>query len=231
MKPSYQIACYDRILRLAKIGIHKANWYQVAQKEIETVCKLENWSVADFTNKLAILSPQVAIRRNVRLAYTYYGNGRYLANILPTVRLSMDNYEATGIVGGKKVARFAEALQGDPQAIVLDTWMSKALIREPGEKPSVKHFDRKATRKACEKILRSVARKLDISPCSAQACVWCGIYKETLGTNAQYFPILSEYDNWIAQDKAYPQVGPISVIDPYHYDIDEVCLQSQGELY
>lgn len=209
--PSHRLISADKLEKLALAGIDRLDWYQQATEQIVKICAQENWDVVEFSRKLAILSPQVAIRRNVRMALEYVGNGHHMGNTVRSVKRSLEIYETTGKIGGNKVPEFARALLGDDEAIVLDTWMSKAMVREID--PSVKHFARKATKLAAQKLVRKVAKRLGISPRECQAAIWSGKFREA-GQQPQYFPVCEEYAKWIAYDRQFPLNGAIVADGP-----------------
>jgi len=215
--PSHRLNSAAYLEKLALAGLDKAKWYQRATEEIVKICARENWDVVEFTKKLAILSPQVAIRRNVRMALEYVGNGRHMGNTMKSIRRSLEIFEETGKIGGNKVPEFALALLGDDDAIVLDTWMAKAIVREP--EPSVKHFARKATKAAAQVLVRKVAKRLGITPRECQAAIWSGMFRET-GQNPQFFPVVEEYEKWLAYDRSFPLTGAIADLDDYSVDTD-----------
>jgi hypothetical protein len=140
-----------------------------------------------------------------------------MTNTMKSIRRSLEIYQQTGKIGGNKVPEFARALLGDDDSIVLDTWMAKAIVNEPD--PSVKHFGRKATKKAAQVLVQTVAKRLGISPRECQAAIWSGMFRET-GQSPQFFPVVEEYHRWLAYDKTFPLAGPIVDINDYSVDDD-----------
>ena len=202
MKPSLEIITADDLERYAKIGLDRADWYDKALAEIIGVCRRECWDVVDFARKIAILSPRVAIRRNIRLALTYQEYTDYLGGVVLGIKQSMSHYEKTDEIRGPKTGPFSDALLGDNEAIVLDTWMSKVML--PCEfLPDSSSFRRKATRAGAEEVIRKVAKRLYLSPRDCQAAIWSGVFRE-FGNKPQYFPVREEYDRWLAYDRWFP---------------------------
>lgn len=206
-KPSLPLANADRIEQLARGGYDLRRWYPRAIEEIAYICGQENWNATEFARVLALLSPQVAIRRNVRLALAYIGQGEFMRNTSPTIKRSVEIYKATGEINGPKVGAFAAALTGDKQAITLDTWMARAML-ECEIEPNVKHFRRVATRAAAYELIRTVGKRLGICPRDTQAAVWCGMFRE-FGRTPQYFPLVEEYERWLAYGREFPTWGVI----------------------
>jgi len=207
-KPPLPLASVERTTALARAGLDKADWYSIATSEITRICVAERWNPITFTEQLSILSPRVSIRRNVRLALSYKGEGEFLGNVLPGVRRSMEIYNASGVIGGNKVPYFSRALLGDNDSITLDTWMAYALLVVPD--PTVTMFRRKATHKAANALVTKVAVRLGLTPRDCQAAIWCGRFRES-GREPGYFPVYEEYERWLAYDRKFPRTGSIGV--------------------
>lgn len=199
----------NHIRRLALIGQDFQHWYDTARTDIQSVCSVEHWDLVDFVNKLAILSPRVSVVRNVRITYAYCGQGGvYLGGVVKSIRHAMDNYLTTGIVGGLKVSQFAHALNGDRDAITLDTWMARAI--QDTESPTIVNFKRIATRQLAYDRIRKVARQLQVSPRDCQAMIWAGAFRE-VGHTPVHYPIIREYDRWIEYLRVFPRFGTIGI--------------------
>lgn len=197
--------------RFAEAGLDGADWYDRGQREIAEVCEVEGWDPERFTDTLAILSPQVSVRRNVRLALQYNGTGRLLDNVMGNVRRSLARYNDTGEIGGAKVSAFAAALKGDREAIVLDTWMARALLVAEFE-PSLAKLRRKATRELACKRIRAVAKRIGLCPRDCQAAIWAGIIREFNG-NPAGLVVKIEHSRWVSYGREFPASGPIVDFD------------------
>ena len=220
MLQSHKIACDSRLNRLASNGLDLANWYDIAQEEIAIVCQQAEWDIKTFTNVLAIMSPQVAVRRNIRMAIVYFGQERvFLANTLPNVKRSLEVYLDTGKIGGHKVPYFASALLGDHSSVTLDTHMAKAMLRLP--EPHIKYFRRQATFDSATKAVSRVGRQLGLSPRDCQAAIWSGQFRDS-GREPAYFPILSEYDNWLSMGRQFPLEGVVPEPLPKTFETDSI---------
>lgn len=211
--PHDGVASISELTKLAKLGFDKRAWYSRATNEILAVCRAENWNPLEFARKLAILSPQISVVRNCRATIAYFGQGKIFDNILPTVLRSMEIYETTGKIGGDKVSAFANALLGDQQAIVLDTWMGKALFPlHFGKDNPARFFRRKSTRLECEHRVWSVARRLQIAPRNCQAAIWSGTFR-SYDRQPAFMPLWDTYQHWLAYDREFPLVGVIDLED------------------
>lgn len=224
-KPSHKLRSFQHVEKLALAGIDLADWYDVAMADIASVCELEEWNTTEFTSKLAILSPRVSVRRNIRSAYVYCGqNKALLLNTLPNVKRSLQVYNQTGIVGGYKVPYFLRSLLGDNTSICLDSWMSKALLAM--DEPSITYFRRQATFDSACGLVNRIADKLGLSPSACQAAIWCGTFRYH-GQEPSYYPIIEEYDNWVLQNREFPLSGVISSYDEYRLDSDELSFDTE----
>ncbi len=204
------LAGISRLCRLAEIGRPYSSWYNVALAESVWVCELENWPVKRFIDILAITSPRVAIRRNVRLALQYCRSRRVFTSTMKQTTQSLKTYEATGEISkrGLKITAFRNALLGDRSAIVLDVWIARAL------KVDQLYFSTKVGYAHASQRMLQASKRFKMHPRDFQACVWAGIFRELSTKQPQFFPILAEHHNWLAYDRQFPDSGPIIVKSP-----------------
>jgi len=191
------------LIRLALANQDAISWYADAQREIETICQLENWRSDYFTGILAVTSPRVACRRNIRIALQYCGTGRFLSNVMRTIKKSVATFEESGEILGPKTSAFAAALRGDPHAVVLDVHMANLL----GVRQSIA-FRRKGEIAHWTTTIRETAAACGMEARAAQACLWFG-HKRAIGENPEAFPIVAEYNNWIGHNREFPKDGAI----------------------
>ena len=225
MLPPHKLQSVGHVTRLAIDGMDKGlPWYPMAMAEIESICSLENWPIVDFTNKLAILSPRVSVRRNCRATLAYCGQGGlFLGGIVKSIRQSMANYLSNGKLGGQKIRCFASALMGDCESVTLDSWMLKALLKI--DNPTGLEWKRVATRQEATKLVCKVAKRLSVSPRECQAMIWCGVFRQH-GMEPQAFPLLQEYDNWVNHNRLFSQYGTIATIPQEELNVEEVLAES-----
>ena len=196
---------HNRITDLATLGCCGSTWYTNAIAEVDTLCRLEDWSVERFVSILSLTSPRVSVRRNVRIALQYTDNNTFLENVVGNIRQSVGRYEKSGTIGGQKVRAFRSAILGNQFALVLDVHMSRAFNVDQ------KHWDKTHVRNRAYRIVESVANRLGESIRDTQAMTWCGVFKRA-GKIAPSFSILHEYRNWLAYDRNYPQTGTIATL-------------------
>ena len=152
--------------RLALQGEHGADWYDHARREIRRTARAAGWDPAEFSEVLALLSPRCAVVRNIRLALEYMAEGTIGNGVLPSVVRSVEVWEECGEVRGLKTSAFARALQGDRDAVTLDSWMARAVGVTPSEISCV------GIHRAAAKRVRAVAESLDWAPAETQAAIW-----------------------------------------------------------
>ncbi len=181
--------------KLAKANLDGAPWYVEAQKQLETVAKLENWELSQLVGILAVTSPRVSVRRNIRITLQYLGRGEFLPNVMRSVRKSVETLEATGKILGKKTSAFYAALLGDVNAVVLDIHMAN-LFRVA---PSV--FSTKQRERYVRTVNR-VADRIGLEPRDTQACLWYA-QKRSVGEQPIGFPIVEEYKNWLLHNREF----------------------------
>ena len=173
------------LCNLAEEAMEWSSWYSVAQRDITDVCAHTGWDFDRFVDVLAITSPRVSVRRNIRVAMHYMQTGEYLSGTIRSTLAAMLHYEETGEIRGPKTSAFSRALKGDLDAIVLDVWMSKAFEIDQ------RTFDRKDVRLECERrVCRAAARHV-IRPAELQAASWAAIVRRH-GRNTPSFDVSSE---------------------------------------
>lgn len=157
--------------RLAREGADHRHWYRDSLQDIMTVCYRKNWGLCRFIDVLALTSPRLSVRRNVRVTIHYMSTGELLDGIIRSTGAAVTHYEETGVIRGVKTKPFAEALKGDPDAVVLDTWMARALGVDQ------KRFEAKRVRHSAARRVRYVSHLMGWTPAETQAAVWAATVK------------------------------------------------------
>lgn len=156
------------------------DWYPAASAAVVELARAHGADPGYTCDVLAVLSPRVRVERNVWLAArALAGTPPEELPTLPSVRVSLRRYLDTGAIAGPKVRAFALALRGDPSAVVVDTWVVKALQAATG-RPYVATL---AGYPASAEAVRRLARRLGggiWTPRDTQACLWVG-YQLSLG--------------------------------------------------
>lgn len=144
-----------------------SNWYSEATQSIKAWCLEHGVDFAQACNVLAITSPRVQVKRNVSLTKAYLLTGS-TSGLMQGVIKALQHYESTGEIRGNKTSAFARALQGDQDAVVLDTWMAKWFAIP-------QRVFRTGLYQVFEQQVRDYASERGLTPASAQAEIWEGI--------------------------------------------------------
>lgn len=170
-----------------RAGLDMSDWYDQAHADIMAASSLlydkEGIVIRPETlaGYLAAFSPRTSVRRSCTWALHRVRNpSDFLQDCPRTVRACVLHFESTGRVRGPKVGPFHRALLGDPDAVVLDTWMARAAGYSP-------KFTQAQFRDMDEAV-RAVARNRT-SPARAQAAIWCGMIR-SVNRNARHLPLL-----------------------------------------
>jgi hypothetical protein len=176
-------------MAIANGGLFFYNWYDISRVYVKQAADCMGVCPDRFTDILALVSPRTRVVRSMRVGIHYCMLGRWLPAVLHSTKQAVRHYEDTGEIRGPKTSVFAAALKGDPEAVVLDTWMAKAF-----EIPQ-REFDKKKVRQECARRLGKVAKSFAISPAQAQAAVWAGIVSKS-GRRVKYLDVGQELQLW-----------------------------------
>lgn len=161
-----RLASVSTLVRLAEQGEAGRFWYDEAREQVDRGSVLLNIAPRRFADLLALFSPRVAVKRSIRFAVRYAETGEYAADVMRSVRASVDHYEQTGEIRGPKTRPFADALRGDGSAIVLDVWMAVAFGVDQ------RAFNRVGVHAECTRRIRIAAKRLGWTPAETQAAMW-----------------------------------------------------------
>lgn len=150
---------------LALAGRHGRTWYADAGESIARYALAHGFSFKRVCDVVSILSPRMQVTRNAELAHAYL-QGLPMRGVMRSRVKALAAYEQTGTFNGPKVNAFSKALQGDPNAVVVDAWVVRALGR--GDIPRGPGYARIASR------VRDLAGALGWPPAETQAALWCG---------------------------------------------------------
>lgn len=164
---------YRTITELVVDGWDRRSWYEESKASIEAYAEAHGICPGYVADVLAILSPRVAVSRNVKMAQAYLEDGRILRGTMKARVAALHKYEATGRLAGPKVVAFSKALRGDRDACVVDVWIFRAFGMT-----STHHAN---YRKAEGKVVRA-SRRLRCTVVETQASIWVGT-KRACGFN------------------------------------------------
>lgn len=183
--PLPKLTSVARLEKLALAGAEYRDWYVWATDQVTLAAEELDIDPKKLADYLAIFSPRVSVRRSIRWTLHYLRTGEFMPDVTRSHKAAMLHYNLTGEIRGPKTGPFALALRGNVDALVLDSWMGKALGIEP---------DRLAVQavwKAAAARVLSVAKRLGWTPTQTQAAIWAGIVLEER-INVPALNILSE---------------------------------------
>lgn len=159
----------EKLLQLAAEGAAGKDWYRVANTVINEFCYDRDICPEKFVKILAVTSPQVSVQQNLHLAVGI-AKFQYEPKLMQSIQTSLDRLRDAGFalsaIKGPKTSRFARALLGDGDAVVLDTHMGYALKVGAGK------LKNKSVQAEAEKRIKWVAKQLGWEPAQAQAAIW-----------------------------------------------------------
>lgn len=161
-----------RLAEVAEEGSEYRPWYVYAGDQIAKVAPILGTDPGRLADMLALFSPRVSVSRSATWAVTYIQTGRFMADCTRGHKAAVEHYLLTGEIRGPKTGPFAKALRGDPNAIVLDTWMGVAMM--PDTNPG--RFEVRAVWDKAANRLREVAAYLGWPVAETQAAIWGGTY-------------------------------------------------------
>lgn len=166
--------------RYALAGEHHRHWYTDGVPVVEAVADSLGVQPETLAEVIAITSPRVSVSRNMALALRYLNDRERYASapgevlrrdlgVIQATASALQHWERTGKIRGPKTSAFARALLGDPDALVIDVWMSRAL-GVPQDRVTTL-----ANRKKIAERIGAVARSLGWTIAETQAAIWAGV--------------------------------------------------------
>jgi hypothetical protein len=174
-----RVASVATLHTLALDGQAHRRWYVEGVPALQAMADGLGVDFQLLCDVVAITSPRVHVVRNIRIARDYLSRRAELATLdgaaiaralgtIPSTGAALAHYERTGRIRGPKTRAFSDAIQGDPDALVLDVWMSRAL-----GVPQSRLFTKDVHGKAVARVGR-VARRLGWTVAETQAAIWAG---------------------------------------------------------
>jgi hypothetical protein len=165
----------------ATVGRAYRRWYVHARLIVGKLAVATTSDLGRAADILALLSPRVTVSRNLRLAYAYLTE-QSLATVLPNIIIALQHYETTGEIRGPKTKRFALALRGADNVVVVDTHLAAAFGYRATDARLIR------VQKAIEGVIGRIASRRHWAWTETQAAVWAGYYRVTYlrGTVPKY---------------------------------------------
>lgn len=159
----------DRVRGYIHLGWEDRHWYSDAHTEITNRCKARGWDSSRYICILALTSPRVSVKRNVKFTEQYIAEGTFASDVMVHIRKSVVHYEYTSEIRGLKTSAFSRALLGDETALVLDVWMAYAF---GVDKETV---TRRYNSARIHRVVYNLAEEYNLTVAQCQAAIWAGI--------------------------------------------------------
>jgi hypothetical protein len=145
-------------------------WYVDARIAAQQISDVYGLSIQQAAGMIAALSPRTTWAENVFNAWMC-ASGRRVATLThcrEKAEAIRDGARITQVLKGPKVLAFYRAILGDKRAVVVDSWMLRA----------IGHHREQATTKQYERAAQTIARAaaaVGVCPRDFQAVIWCQV--------------------------------------------------------
>lgn len=158
---------YERIMRKASFKqIEEASkWYVNANQIAQQVAAAGGIDVEQASAVISALSPRMHWLTNVKKSFDLV-QGRKVLGIKRNIKTAILAKEiGVAALRGPKTIEFAKAICGDEDAVVIDTWMCKAVgLKRDSPTP--------AQYRIMSRAVSNAARRMGLTPRTAQALIW-----------------------------------------------------------
>ena len=148
-----------------------AVWYLRARQCAQTLARRYGRDVRTVAAIIAVTSQRVSWKYNLTCTVRALRGEtvKHLGQVCDKVSRLLDGEEPATVVSGQKITAFWRAILGDRNAVVLDSWMLRAI--------GAKHLTPKQYEIVANN-LRIEARRAGVAPSTFQAVVWCALRNE-----------------------------------------------------
>lgn len=163
-----------KLLAHFNTGTSEMGWYDDVHKELTGLFGKDAPLMA---NLLAATSSNSTVKSNTTLALKAYGylkSGKDLDTLkpgegfLPAVLMNIKKAAAGERLAGRKIDNFAQAIQGNPDAVVVDRWMMRAFGFDK-DAPTPHQYD------VIEHAVKDLAQRQGVTPRQMQAAIWFSV--------------------------------------------------------
>lgn len=177
-KADGQMPNAKKLLNHYDTGKPEMGWYDDVHHELEGLFGKDAPLMA---NLLAATSSNSTVKSNTTLALKAYGyikTGVDLDNLpagkgfLPAVVMNIKKAAAGERLAGRKIDNFAQAIQGNPDAVVVDRWMMRAFGFDK-DAPTPHQYD------VIEHAVKDLAQRQGVTPRQMQAAIWFSVKNKT----------------------------------------------------
>lgn len=183
-------------LEYIELGWHDLHWYIDTKALFVELYGLNELPLV--ANLFAATSINSSLESNIRLfrkAYYELKNGLPFSSYLPVMKLQLERIRAGEEISGPKIQNFARAMQGDPDAVVVDIWLLRAFNLDKQFVRS--HSGRKQSAGASLPLfnkvvgmVKALALKYEVQPAQMSAVIWSGVREYYTGKKLTRYDLI-----------------------------------------
>lgn len=121
----------SNIEKIIEVGKKDMFWYSDCQQILEQIFGIDELYLV--TRLLAATSINTSLKSNITLfrrAYYEIKNNKPFSNYFPNIKLQLERIKNCESLSGRKINNFANAMNGDTQAVVVDIWLLRAFDKD-----------------------------------------------------------------------------------------------------
>lgn len=173
---------FSNLVKYVWLGRQDQYWYQDCEKVFRELFGDDKLLLV--TQLFAATSINTSLKANITLfrrAYHEMSNGLPFGNYLPNITLQLNRLRSGASLSGRKINSFANAMAGDPNAVVVDIWLMRAFgidikySRNRGGGVQLRNgspTDKQYT--LVESYVREAATGMGVQPRELSAMIWSG---------------------------------------------------------
>lgn len=184
-----------KIHKYVRIGRKDKDWYTECSKVFIDLFGEDQLRLV--STLFAATSINTSLKANIylfRKAYLEYTTGAPIGSYLPNIVTQLHHIRNNEPISGRKINNFANAMSGDPNAVVVDVWLLRAFGidtkrvlasgRVANASPTKKQYD------LIEGWIKDVAPCMEIEPRQLCAMIWSGVRIATNGDRETHYKTL-----------------------------------------
>lgn len=168
----------ERFVRYFDKGSDNVGWYYRARAALHTIADRYQWDYGTWVDLVAITSPRLSVKQNLRFAYRTMAGLTLPDEGLASTRAALTHYRNTGLIRGAKTRRFSDALRGSDNVVIVDSWLAKGLSVDP------RHARHLSVQGRAEHVIGHMAKERHLTLSDTTACVWAGVIRTLTGKDS-----------------------------------------------
>lgn len=184
------------------VGFKDKDWYQECEQLFVEIYGRPKLNL--IAKLFSATSQASSLKSNIQLfrkALHQWEKNLPFEGYLPGIKRQLNNLRSGGGLSGLKVKAFANAMSGDPNAVVVDRWllrafgMDKLSIRKTGPHTG-KALSSGASKKqfsAIESWVRQRAKEMNLEPRQLSAIIWSGVRISMSGDRETHYKTILKH--------------------------------------